>query len=368
MPPLTLLLLSGGGHTGLNVVASLASRRNSVRLVTTSDIPDEPSLFAFDAAYLAPRLAADSAGFERRLLEILDREAPDLVIPCRDEDVEWLAGFAERHGQWAGKLLCGNRETAEIVNDKWLSHEFCMRHGLPFVASLPTGLERDPATFVQNAGLPLIAKPRRGSDSKGILLLTTQVQVDRAMSRAGCVLQSYLGDPAEVTDYLQQVNDLGVPIFHSFLGRKRSIQVMIGPNGEIENIFCTLNEMTGRISRSVSVDPNPESRRIGERCAAAFAQAGLRGPLNIQCQPTESGRLLIHEFNARFTGATASRWHLGVDEVGTAVRLFTGRGLEAGRPLDDPPLAVFESLTPRAANPREVGALAMHGEWRHSTN
>lgn len=368
MAPLTLLLLSGGGHTGLNVVASLASRRKELRLIATSDIPDEPSLFAFDAAYLAPRLAEDPAGFERRLMEILDREAPDLVIPCRDEDVEWLAGFKERHGQWAGKLLCGNRETAKIVNDKWLSHEFCILRGLPFVASFPTGPERDASVFVQSAGLPLVAKPRRGSDSRGITLLTAAAQVERAMSQEGSVLQSYLGDAAEVATYLHQIQEAGVPIFHSFLGRKRSIQVLIGPSGELGNLFCTLNEMTGRISRSITVDPDPESRRIGERCAAAFAEAGLRGPLNIQCQPAESGRLLIHEFNARFTGATASRWHLGVDEVGAAVRLFTGRALSAEHGQDQAPRAVLESLTPRAARPQEIAALAEHREWRPRTD
>src|SRR5262245_44459477 len=82
---LTLLFLSGGGHTGTNVMASLAARREGLRLVATSDVPDEPSLFAFDAVYLAPRLRDDAPAFERRVLEIVDREAPDLVVPCRDE-------------------------------------------------------------------------------------------------------------------------------------------------------------------------------------------------------------------------------------------------------------------------------------------
>ena len=46
--PLTLLLISGGGHTGTNVVASLHSRREAVRLVATSNSASEPTLFAFD--------------------------------------------------------------------------------------------------------------------------------------------------------------------------------------------------------------------------------------------------------------------------------------------------------------------------------
>ena len=65
MATLTLLLLSGGGHTGSNVMGALASRRTGLHLVTTSDRPDEPALFRFDAAYIAPRLADDVAGFAR---------------------------------------------------------------------------------------------------------------------------------------------------------------------------------------------------------------------------------------------------------------------------------------------------------------
>jgi carbamoylphosphate synthase large subunit len=189
MRTLTLLLLSGGGHTGSNVMASLATRRTGLRLVTTSDRPDEPALFKFDAAYLAPRLADDAEGFERRVLDIIARENPDLVVPCRDEDVQWLAGLGERRADLAAKFLCGARKIAAIANDKWLSYEFCREHALPFAPTLLCDSAADGSTFVDQHGLPLVAKPRHGVGSTGVVLLTTREQVARAI-RSPCTRTS----------------------------------------------------------------------------------------------------------------------------------------------------------------------------------
>ena len=367
MPALTLLLLSGGGHTGTNVMVSLAPRRAGLRLIATSDSPDEPALFSFDAVYLAPKVADDAAAFERRILEIIARENPALVVPCRDEDVQWLAGLRERRPDLGAKLLCGAHAMAVMMNDKWLSFEFAREHGLPFAASLPC-IDGDDAqarvdAFVRQYGLPLVAKPRHGVDSKGVVILTTPAQALRAMKRADYVLQEYLGAHELLHDYLAHVEQDGIPLFHTFQGVKRSLQVLIDPGGGIGRVVCTRNQMIRNNARSVSVDPDAEPRRLGEQCARVFAEAGWRGPLNIQCQPSSTGVLMIHEFNARFTGATGARWHLGHDEIGTAIRTFTGHTIAPAYPWAEAPQLALEGLWPRAADRRSVRMLAERGEW-----
>jgi hypothetical protein len=118
-----------------------------------------------------------------------------------------------------------------------------------------------------------------------------------------------------------------------------------------------------RSARSVAIDDDIDARRIGEACVRVFAGLGWRGPLNIQCQPASTGELLIHEFNVRFTGATATRWRLGCDEIGAAIRAFTGHRIEPGFPWREAPLAAVEGLWPRAADRRSVRTLAERGEW-----
>ena len=216
MRTLTLLLLSGGGLTGSNIMACLADRRAGLRLVATSDAPDEPALFNFDAVYLAPRLADAAAPFEQRILDIVERERVDLVVPCRDEDVQWLAGLGARRTDLAPKFLCGSPRVAEIANDKWLSFQFCQERALPFVPSLLCGESADLSAFVAQHGFPLVAKPRHGVASNGILLLVNHAQAMRAMTQTGYVLQKFLGDPKAVDGYLQGLEQEGVPLSTAF--------------------------------------------------------------------------------------------------------------------------------------------------------
>jgi hypothetical protein len=141
------------------------------------------------------------------------------------------------------------------------------------------------------------------------------------------------------------------------------LQVLIGPEGRIEHVVCTRNQLLRHNARSISRDVDAEPRRIGEQCARVFAEAGWRGPLNVQCQPTSTGKLLIHEFNARFTGATGARWHIGHDEIGTAIRAFTGAAIAPSFPATHMPAVALEGLMPRAADLGHVRELAERGEW-----
>ncbi len=332
MPDTTILLLSGGGHTGANVLAAIGTRRSTTRLIATTDVTDEPTLFAFDQVYLAPNLRADAASFERRLLDVMALEKPDLVVPCRDDDVRFLSALKSRRPDLGRAFLCGAPAVAEVVSDKWLSFEFAKRYGLPFAQSFrcePGQNIDDMAAFIDSAGLPLVCKPRDGSDSRGITLITSAAQARQAIQRPDHVLQEYLGNAAAVRAYVEAVRSTGVPLFHSFEGNKRSIQIMIGPDSTTAYVFCTRNEPTGRNARRVSIDSDSAARAIGVRCAAAFADAGWYGPMNIQCQPDVNGELKIHEFNARFTGATAARKHLGMDELAITLKRFCGVTIEA---------------------------------------
>ena len=67
----------------------------------------------------------------------------------------------------------------------------------------------------------------------------------------------------------------GIPLIHSFEGVKRSLQVLIGPEGSIEHVVCTRNQLLRHNARSVSLDVEAEPQRIGARCARVFAEAGV---------------------------------------------------------------------------------------------
>jgi carbamoyl-phosphate synthase large subunit len=366
MPKLRLLVLSVGTQVGQNVLTTLARRRDDLELIATSSVAHEPFVFDYDAVYLVPQTAAEPEAFAQRLLDIMARERVDLVIPCRDDDVVFLAGLRDRRPDLAPRLLCGSAEAARIIGDKWLSAEFCARHGLPFAPSIANGAAEHRAAFVREHGYPLVAKPRRGYASQDVYLISNDRQLEHALAREGWIVQKYLGDPRTVSDYLAGIETRGIPLYHTFQGFKHSIQALIAPDGAVTHVICTLNASRMRRSKRVEPDRDPRSRDIGVRCAQAFSASGWRGPLNIQCQKSADGTLFIHEFNGRFTGATVDRWLLGFDEVGAAIECFTGVPVGGGR--DAPPVALeaFESLVARSADPRDVEALARDGVWRRA--
>lgn len=364
--PLRLLVLAVGTQVGQNVLTVLRDRRDSLVLVATSSVANEPSLFDYDSVYLAPLTTVDAGAFERRVLEIMERERIDLVIPCRDDDVLFLASLRERRPSLAPRLLCGGSGAAQVICDKWLSAEFCSPRGIPFVPSLVAGNGRDCADFAHRHGFPLVAKPRRGYASQEVFLIFNEAQLERSLAREGVIVQKFLGEPRSVADYLAGVEADGVPLYHTFQGLKHSIQALIAPDASVAHVICTRNMNRRRRSKWVEPDSDPRSPRLGRVCAEAFAKEGWRGPLNIQCLASADGELLIHEFNGRFTGATVDRWLLGHDEVGAAIESFTGRRIASQRDPAAMSLEVFESLVARGADPREVEVLARDREWRRA--
>jgi 3-methyl-D-ornithine--L-lysine ligase PylC-like protein len=358
-----LIVLSAGTQVGQNVLRTLVGRRDGVRLVATSSVAHEPALFDFDAVYLVPETVADPVGLEQRLLEIMEQEQTDLVIPCRDDDVVFLASLRDRRPDLASRLLCGSAATAEVIVDKWHSHQFCREHGLPFAASMIRCSSLERAEFVRAHGLPLVAKPRRGYASLDVYMLYKDEQVETLLAVDGYIVQQYLGDPGRITDFLSAIDAGGIPLNHSFRGIKHSIQALIAPDGSVAHIICTRNYRNQRRSKWVEPDGDPVSASIGGACARAFSTAGWRGPLNIQCEKSAAGEILIHEFNGRFTGATVDRWLLGCDEVGAAIERFTGRGIVSATPPPAASLEAFESLVARGANPENVAALRRDGHW-----
>jgi len=362
MPITTLLFVSGASLVGQNAMDALAHRRCGLRLVATNSLASEPTLFDFDEVYLTPSLRDDPSGFQRRFQEILETVEPHLVIPCRDDDILFLARLQEASPDWHGRFLCGNAGLAEVMLDKFLSWEFSQRHDLPYVPTMRLDAEPDAiAAFVERQGFPLIAKPREGFASRGVSLLLDEKQLRKTLGRPNYILQQYLGEPEPIRAYARQVAEEGIPLFHSHEGVKHSIQAFITPAGEMAGLFATCNTMRSGKSDRVEVDPAPDVPELGRRCAEAFAAQGWRGPLNIQCQRAPDGKMMIYEYNGRFTGATAGRYLLGYDEIGLAMQTFSGLGhWDEGTALGQ---AVIRLPQSRAIEATPVAELRKDGYW-----
>lgn len=314
MRPVKLLLLSGGSLVGANLLESLAGRRQALELLTTNSVADIPHLFDFDSVYLMPETRA--AAFSDRFNQLVFQTQPDLVIPCRDEDVEFLAEWGDQH---AARVLCGPAWLARILADQVLSSRFAFEQQLPYAPTLPVEELSSRPGWLEQTGFPLVAKPRQGFGSGGLRLLAGTEALNSL--KPGDVLQAYIGR-AGWLDFADRARTEGLPLFYSFEPDKYSIQLLFGPQGPTGNPFLTRHRMRQGQSVKIECDDTLGLETLALRCRAVFAAAGWRGPLNIQCLKNTQGNFIIHEFNGRFTGASAARALLGYDELGQMLRVF----------------------------------------------
>ncbi|TAN47418.1 MAG: aldehyde dehydrogenase family protein [Methylococcaceae bacterium] len=361
-----ILLVSGGSLVGQNILHILADRRAEVELAATNSAADAISLRDFDTVYLTPETLRERAAFENRFVEILRQEQPDLVIPCRDDDVVFMADFKARHPALSSGFLCGHPVVAEATYDKWASWEFCLTQGLPFAPSLRTPADAtETARFAREHGFPLLVKPRCGFASRSVYLVVDEAQLQRAAEREGQIIQRYLGDADDVNAYLGKLHASGVPLFHSLNDIKHSIQIFIAPDGTAAGNFCTVNTRRHGVSMQLDRYLSEDAAALGRRCIEVFARAGWRGPMNIQCRMTPDEGLVIYEFNARLSGASAARHLMGHDEVALALKTFTGKTLPVSPGRGDS--VVRRSFLVPPPSRDEIEALADAGFRRRRT-
>lgn len=359
--PVNILLLSGASLVGQNILQVLHGRRHGLRLLATNSLANAPALADFDSVFLAPQTQSDPAAFDAYIEQLIDREKPLLTIPCRDDDVVALARLAARRPDLASRLLCGSMDSAGATVDKWASWEFSQQWELPFV---PTIIPTDEALvegFARIHGFPLLAKPRFGFASRGVSLILNCDQLASIIGNTSLLLQRYIGCPQTVSDYIEASRSAGIPLFNSFESTKYSFQAMIGNAGEVLGQFATEHQMSQGVSQRVAKSHDADGLALGIKCAEAFAAAGWRGPINVQCQRTPGGELLAYEFNGRFTGATAARMMLGYDELAIALQHFAEVALIS--PDRSTASYVVKQPVSCAVLPEIQSVLETHGVW-----
>lgn len=359
-----ILLLSGGSLVGQNVVQALGQRRKYLQLLATNSVADEPSLQDFDEVRLAPPTEGQDKQLAALVVDWMAATDIRLVVPCRDDDVAFLARLAERRPDIAPRLLCGAPKVADAMLDKWASWQFSASAGLPFAPSALATDRNAVRALVERHGFPMIVKPRAGFASRGVRLLLEDVQVECVVGDESMLVQKYLGEVEPLLEFNRTIRGAGLPLFHSFESVKHSIQAMIAPDGELAGVFATIHRMRQGMSVGVEDDPAEDALSLGRRCAAVFASHGWRGPLNIQCHRGTNGELGIYEFNGRFTGATAARALLGFDEVGLGLRLFGGWALDQMTALRGG--AVVRQTVSRRTPADLREALEQSGRWCRS--
>ncbi len=213
----------------------------------------------------------------------------DIMIPFVDGAVGATARYINIYDDvWAP---VGTLRQAEIMFDKVLAAEIFEENGIDI-----------PHTYTRGAPpFPIIAKPRRGSASKGIKILR-DVNDFRA-------IQSSLGDYL-LQEFIEESNEYTVDCYITHDG----------------TTICTVPrkrlEVTGgEVSRTITL----KSAEIMTTAQSIINKLGLTGAVTIQfIEDRTNGRLMLMEINPRLGGGAVCSVAAGADIPGFILSEFTG--------------------------------------------
>ncbi|MHC4472415.1 MAG: NAD-dependent epimerase/dehydratase family protein [Planctomycetota bacterium] len=294
-----------GGGVGQAVLRALATTSLSVRTVGLDTRALAPGLFWADAAHLVP-LAANEDAYLARLLEIVEREGVEALVPGLDAELRPLFANAGRLREAGCRLIGGGLRAVRLCRDKRELARFCRARDLPFARTftMEEALEIGP-----ELPFPLITKPRRGEASRDVLVVADAAELASLPDPGTRVVQPDLREEGRAGSRL--VEQRG----------EVSVQLMISPRGRILGSFASVHRLKQGVPWEVVPAPDSPALGAGLAVAEALIEEGLRGPLNLQGLETPEG-VRFFEANARFTGITGVRHAMGYREVEAALRAF----------------------------------------------
>lgn len=277
--------------TPFNILISSAGRRVSLvrcfqnalldigvhGMVVSADLkPNSSACQASDAYFPAPRFT--SGRFIEDMLALCQSEHIRLIIPTIDTELPYYADNVARFEAIGTAVCISSPDMIRIAGDKVDTHRWLKEHGFP---TPKQGTVQDVLADPQNWPLPLIAKPRSGSSSLGLL------HIDHL---------DHLGQLPESAD------SQGVLVETCAKGSEYTIDVYVDRSGKARGSVPRLRLETrgGEVSKGLTVR-QPEIQQLAECIATTLP--GVFGVINIQVfYDSATGELTVIEINPRFGG------------------------------------------------------------------
>lgn len=214
-----------------------------------------------------------------RLNDVCVSRSIDVMIPFVDGAVRVAADYRDRFGSVF--VPTGSPDMAEAMFDKVVAARLFAENGLPAPATYTPG---DPC-------LRLIAKPRHGSASKGIIEIRDLETLDRVLGRA----DDYL-----IQERIDNRNEITVDCYVSAI------------DGEVKALSPRRRLATagGEVTDTVTIADG----RIDDIVGRTLRSLGLTGAVTVQLiEDLDDGRLMLMEINPRLGGGAVCSVCAGAD-------------------------------------------------------
>jgi carbamoyl-phosphate synthase large subunit len=283
--PFNILLSSAGRRvTLLNLFRkTIEDLGLTGQMIATDVSPLAAAWQRADVHYIVP--PCDAPDYIESLLSISRQHDVSLIVPTIDTELPLLAAHRVQFEALGTTVLVSSPECIRITADK-----SCTNHWLT-VNRFPTVQQTSVLEAIGDARkwpLPLIAKPRNGSSSIGLLRLTGRGAMEQLLERNDYVIETVAGGQEYTVDVL--------------VDRRAKVLCAV-PRRRME-------VRAGEVSKGVTVRSEPMQELATAVCEHLPEAYGV---INVQMFKAEDGTLAVVEINARFGGGFPLSARAGAD-------------------------------------------------------
>jgi carbamoyl-phosphate synthase large subunit len=303
----SILVTAVGALIGQGIVRSLLAQGQCPRIIGLDRSSNRYGASIVNAYHCKPCKETED-GYLPWLADLIERENISLILPGIEEDVFFFHDHREAMRSWPAKVVLNSPEAIVAGRDKWLLHEQMLACGLPAIPTVPLMEWQD---FEASLGPPpYIVKARRGSGSRGQMILPSEEEWKRHQHEFGAqhMVQRVVGSDDE--EYTVATFGLGGGAATGFFVMKRRLwnggtwlaEVVEG-DSELEELCASLNRLL-----------KPE------------------GPTNYQFRREKDTWYLL-EINPRLSASTAIRAGFGFNEAQMCIDYYVRQQVPATGPL-----------------------------------
>jgi len=284
----TILVSGTSGIIGYGILKSLRQSHPECRLIGTTVYERSAAPAFCDVFEKAPM--TNHASYLPWLLDVIQRHDVAMVIPGIEVDVVAWNEHRAAIEQSGAQVLLNDPDLIRLCADKWQFYQSLVKHHSPY--AIPTTLEFDETSQC----FPLLLKPRKGSGSKGIVVVN---DIDELRQHLGATAQGMMIQPVIGSEEEEYTTS-------AFFDR--------------DSRLCAFHTLRRTLSDAGFTETAETVELEGVQDALLhFGQIFTPvGPTNFQFR-LDGGKLKLLEINPRISSSTSLRAAFGYNESAMSV-------------------------------------------------
>ncbi len=306
----TILVPSASAPAGINTIKSLKMVKYPVRIVASDSNPISAGFFMSDAHEVLPEI--DSKLYVSRLFNIVEKHKIEILMPSSGYDIYQYSDNKEKLLKLGALPVVSDKKTMERCKDKMQTFNYLSKKfDLPF-----TTLD-----YKKTSRFPLIAKPRYGKGSKGLVKIDNEKELK----------------------YVQTKKDKDNLIFQEYLpGTEYTIDVL--SDLECEPIIAVPRIRLETKAGISTMGKIVKDENISDTCKSIAKCLKIRGPCCIQMKESKEGILKIVEVNPRMGGGTFFTTLAGANFPAMILDMVNGKKLKIPKISEITIVRYFEEI------------------------